>query len=348
MACASAFLAPAAVPGTGRYASAGNARLGLSLRGNTGKSRVQITASGKEPATIVDIVVGSPAHTTLKALVTRAGLVPALQGAGKFTLFAPTDAAFASLPKDATLVKKITADPISDNFKPLLQDILKYHVVSGVTTSSGLPASATSVDTLSTGSKLSVKNTAPQVSHVGGAGAASATAVDLMAGNGVVHVVDAVLLPPSTQRTVVSIATGAAPEFSTLVKLLVAADLVTTLSADGIDNAFTVFAPTNAAFAKVDANTVASLLKPENKAVLANLLKYHVVAGTVVSSALSDGQTITSLASGANTFKFVAAGTKLSTGPGSVGASITTVDLLGTNGVVHIVDSVLIPTDFKI
>jgi uncharacterized surface protein with fasciclin (FAS1) repeats len=71
--------------------------------------------------------------------------------------------------------------------------------------------------------------------------------------------------------------------------------------------------------------------------VLANLLKYHVVAGTVVSSALKDGQAITSIATnGANTFKFVAAGTKLSTGPGSVDASITTVDVLGTNGVVHV------------
>ena len=73
------------------------------------------------------------------------------------------------------------------------------------------------------------------------------------------------------------------------------------------------------------------------QAVLANLLKYHVVSGTVVSSALKDGQTITSIATnGANTFKFVAAGTKLSTGPGSVGATITTADVLGTNGVVHV------------
>jgi hypothetical protein len=76
----------------------------------------------KEQATIVNVVVDSAAHTTLKALVTRAGLVEALQGAGKFTLFAPTNAAFASL-GDSTLVKKITADPISDNFKPLLQDV---------------------------------------------------------------------------------------------------------------------------------------------------------------------------------------------------------------------------------
>ena len=77
-----------------------------------------------------------------------------------------------------------------------------------------------------------------------------------------VHVVDTVLLPPSTQRTVVSIVTGGASHFSTLIEL---ADLVTTLSADGINDAFTVFAPTNAAFAQVDAETIESQKKPENK-----------------------------------------------------------------------------------
>ena len=77
-----------------------------------------------------------------------------------------------------------------------------------------------------------------------------------------VHVVDTVLLPPSTQRTVVSIVTGGASHFSTLIEL---ADLVTTLSADGINDAFTVFAPTNAAFAQVDAETIESLKKPDNK-----------------------------------------------------------------------------------
>jgi hypothetical protein len=151
VACASAFLhGPAVLPGATRYQSAENARSGLSLRGTkplgrsatltplkarttpagkpgTDQDKVKDTPSGqpnqnKEPATIVNIVVDSAAHTTLKALVTRAGLVEALQGAGKFTLFAPTNNAFASL-GDSTLVKKITADPISDNFKPLLQDV---------------------------------------------------------------------------------------------------------------------------------------------------------------------------------------------------------------------------------
>ena len=150
VACASAFVCPAILPGATRCQSAENARSDLSLRGSkplgrfatlaplkarttptggpgTVKETVKAPASGqpnkdKEPANIVNVVVDSADHATLKALVTRAGLVEALQGAGKFTLFAPTDAAFASL-GDSTLVKKITADPISDNFKPLLQDV---------------------------------------------------------------------------------------------------------------------------------------------------------------------------------------------------------------------------------
>lgn len=129
VACASAFVPGSAIlPGATRYQS--NARSGLSLRGGEPgavKGTVKMASGGqsnkdKEPATIVNVVVDSEAHTTLKALVTRAGLVEALQGAGKFTLFAPTNTAFASL-GDSTLVKKITADPISDNFKPLLQDV---------------------------------------------------------------------------------------------------------------------------------------------------------------------------------------------------------------------------------
>lgn len=305
-----------------------------------------VATSQAQSATIVDIVVGSTDHTTLGALVTRAGLVDTLKGAGKFTLFAPTNAAFTAL-GSSTLVSKLTADPVLDNWKPLLQDVLKYHVLSGRTNSSGLPATATKVDTLSTDSQLEVKNTAPQVTSVApGAGKAAVVAggVDLMANNGVVHVVDAVLLPPSTQRNVVNIATNNS-DFTTLVELLTAADLVTTLSTDATATAFTVFAPTNAAFGKVDAATITCLKKTENKAVLANLLKYHVVAGTVVAGALTDGQTITSIAdTGVKTYKFTSATATLSTG--KTDAKITKTDVLGSNGVVHIIDTVLVPSDF--
>ena len=149
VACASAFLpVPALVPRTTRYQSAENARSGLSQLGSkpfgrsatldppkgTVKNTQKGPASGKpnkgkEQATVVNVMVDSAAHNTLKALVTRAGLVTLARlwqihavAPGKFTLFAPTDAAFASL-GDSKLVRKITADPISDNFKPLLQDV---------------------------------------------------------------------------------------------------------------------------------------------------------------------------------------------------------------------------------
>ena len=135
---AGAFLpVHALVPRTTRYQSAENARSGLSLLGSKpfGRSATLDPVKGtvkntlKVPAGVVNVVVDSADHTTLKALVTRAGLVTLARlwqvhavAPGKFTLFAPTDAAFASL-GDSKLVRKITADPISDNFKPLLQDV---------------------------------------------------------------------------------------------------------------------------------------------------------------------------------------------------------------------------------
>jgi len=168
----------------------------------------------------------------------------------------------------------------------------------------------------------------------------------VQAKNGVVHVIDKVLLPPSTSRNVVGIATGNT-DFSTLVELLTAAELVTTLGTDDVKTAFTVFAPNNAAFGKVDATTLKCLKEAGNKAVLANLLKYHVVSGTVVASALTDKQVITTIATNAaNKLTFVADGTKLQTS-GTGSSAIKTTNILGTNGVVHIIDTVLIPSDFK-
>jgi uncharacterized surface protein with fasciclin (FAS1) repeats len=200
----------------------------------------------------------------------------------------------------------------------------------------------------------------------------------VQAKNGVVHVIDKVLLPPSTSRNVVGIATGNT-DFSTLVSLLTAAELVTTLGTDDVKTAFTVFAPNNAAFAKVDEAILKCLKEAGNKvrcctrawytcfvsslrtphkcmchfvpftnnsapkqlsisrqAVLANLLKYHVVSGTVVASALTDKQVITTIATNAaNKLTFVADGTKLQTS-GTGSSAIKTTNILGTNGVVHV------------
>jgi len=292
---------------------------------------------------VVTVVVNSTDHNTLEALVIRADLATALAvTTTKFTLFAPTDAAFTALPA-GDLKSKLTADPIGANHKALLQDVLKFHVISAATATmaSGLPATATAVETLSTGNKLTLKAAAPQIKA--GTVDVTVTTFDLTAPNGVVHIIGTVLLPPSCSRTVVGIATTST-DHTTLVALLTAADLVATLSIDTVDTGYTVFAPTNAAFAKIDAATVTCLSLPANKDHLVSLLKYHVVGSTVVAGGLTDGMEITSLDTNSTKYKFASSGNTL-TSDGTA-AKIITTDLLATNGVVHIIDTVLIPKGF--
>jgi len=147
----------------------------------------------------------------------------------------------------------------------------------------------------------------------------------------VVEVVEAPVMEVS--NTVVDIAIGS-PDHTTLVAAVQAAGLVETLQGDG---PFTVFAPTNAAFAALPAGTVEGLLKPEAKGDLTSILTYHVVAGNVMSGDLSDGQMVTTL-NGAQ-LKVTIKDGKVMIG----GATVVAADLAGSNGVVHVIDKVLLP-----
>ncbi|MFZ1336533.1 MAG: fasciclin domain-containing protein, partial [Saprospiraceae bacterium] len=178
--------------------------------------------------TVVDIIVNSPDHNTLEAAVIAAGLADALSGDGPFTVFAPTDAAFDALPAGtvAALLNDI----------PTLTAILTYHVVG---------AKALSTD-LSDGQVITTLNGKDVTVTINGNGVfinnAKVTVADIEADNGVVHVIDAVLLPPS--NTVVDIIVNS-PDHNTLEAAVIAAGLAGPLSGDG---PFTVFAPTDAAF----------------------------------------------------------------------------------------------------
>lgn len=134
-------------------------------------------------------------------------------------------------------------------------------------------------------------------------------------------------------NTVVDIAIGS-PDHTTLVAAVQAAGLVETLQGDG---PFTVFAPTNAAFSALPAGTVEGLLKPESKADLTSILTYHVVAGNVMSGDLTDGQMVTTL--NGKQLKVTIKDGKVMIG----GATVTAADLAGSNGVVHVIDKVLLP-----
>jgi len=136
--------------------------------------------------------------------------------------------------------------------------------------------------------------------------------------------------------TVVDVAVGT-EGFATLVAALTAADLVTTLSTGG---PFTVFAPTDAAFAALPAGVLDALLLPENKATLVKILTYHVVPGTVMAADVTDGDVAT----------VEGQTVKLSTMGGVTvnGAKVVTADVMGSNGVIHAIDAVILPPDVDV
>ena len=263
--------------------------------------------------TVVDIVVNSPDHNTLEAAVIAAELADDLSGDGPFTLFAPTDAAFAAL---GTVVDDLLLDPTG-----ALADILLYHVVSGTVLSTDLTA----------GDVPTLNGKSVTVSFDGGnafINGAQVTVADITTDNGVVHVIDAVLIPPTV--TVVDIVVNS-PDHNTLEAAVIAAELADDLSGDG---PFTLFAPTDAAFAAL--GTVVDDLLLDPTGALADILLYHVVSGTVLSTDLTagdvptlNGKSVTVSFDGGNAF--------------INGAQVTVADITTDNGVVHVIDAVLIP-----
>ena len=281
------------------------------------------TASAETRASNVDIVqtaVAAGQFTTLASLLQKAGLVDTLATGGPFTVFAPTDAAFAKVPK-ATL-DALAADPAK------LKAVLLYHVVPGRVTAADV-VKLTSAKTAE-GRSVAIKVVNGSVFIDG----AQVTTPDVEASNGVIHVIDSVLIPKEATpapKTIVQTAV-AAGSFKTLTSLLKKAGLVGTLQGKG---PFTVFAPTDAAFAKVPKATLAALGK--NKAMLRSVLLYHVVKGNVTaakvvklrSAKTLNGKAVPIRVSGRNVFVG--------------GARVTTADVKASNGVIHVVNKVLIP-----
>jgi transforming growth factor-beta-induced protein len=282
------------------------------------------TASAETRASNVDIVqtaVAAGQFTTLASLLQKAGLVDTLATGGPFTVFAPTDAAFAKVPK-ATL-DALAADPAK------LKAVLLYHVVPGRVTAADV-VKLTSAKTAE-GRSLAIKVVNGSVFVDG----AQVTTPDVGATNGVIHVIDSVLIPQeataTASKTIVQTAV-AAGSFKTLASLLKKAGLVGTLQGKG---PFTVFAPTDAAFAKVPKATLASLAK--NKAKLRSVLLYHVVKGNVPAAKVV-------MLRSAKTLNGKAVSIRVNGGNVLVGgARVTTADVKASNGVIHVVNKVLIP-----
>jgi transforming growth factor-beta-induced protein len=269
----------------------------------------------------VDVAVADGRFKTLVAALGAAGLVETLQGAGPFTVFAPTDDAFAKLPAGTidTLLKP-------EN-KQKLTDILLYHVVSGKVMAADVVklTSATTVLGKDVTIKVDMGNVYVNEAKV--------IITDIETSNGIIHVIDSVLLPPA-DKTIVDVAV-ADGRFKTLVAALQAAGLVETLQGAG---PFTVFAPTDEAFAKLPAGTIDTLLKPENKQKLTDILLYHVVAGKVMAA---DVVKLTSASTvlGKDVTITVKDGKVFLNG--TVQVIIT--DIETSNGVIHVIDAVLLP-----
>lgn len=273
--------------------------------------------------TIVETAVGAGDFNTLVAAVKAADLVDPLQNGGPFTVFAPTDAAFASLPA-GTLTSLLKPEN-----KAQLQSILTYHVVPGKVYSSDLIKTASAQTLIGKNVKLSLLvNNAKLVK------------TDIKCSNGVIHVIDAVIMPPEQHpqmykdSPVLEVAAKAG-KFNTLLTAIHAAGLKDALNGEG---PFTVFAPTDEAFAALPAGTLDKLLSPGGKKTLQSILKYHVVSGEIAAEnaeRLSQIQTLQG-----SDVAFSRKGSNLFVD----NARIVVKNLYAKNGVIHVIDAVITPT----
>ncbi|MBN2554739.1 MAG: fasciclin domain-containing protein [Anaerolineales bacterium] len=273
----------------------------------------------EELGTIVDIAVADGRFETLVAAVTAAELVETLQSEGPFTVFAPTDDAFAALPEGT--VEALLADI------PTLTDILLYHVLSG-------EVYAEDVVGLDGSSVMTVQGQYADISLMDGKvmiDGAEIIITDIQASNGVIHVIDSVILPET--RSIVDIAVEDG-RFETLVAALSAAELVETLQGEG---PFTVFAPTDDAFAALPEGTVEALLG--DIPTLTDILLFHVVPGKVMAADVIslDGESVATVQGAEILISLMDGGVKIND------SMVIITDIEASNGVIHVIDAVLLP-----
>merc|ERR1711865_1144673 len=286
---------------------------------------------------IVELAESVPALATLVSAVVAGDLADTLSSPGPFTVFAPTNDAFAALP--AGVVDNLMK---AEN-KAELVDLLTYHV---------LPSQALSTDL---GLFQAVKTVEGKLLHVQkwggivkvGPSLASkdlrtVTGADNKASNGVAHIIDGVLIPP---------AAGLADALPNIVELaqsvddlstfaaVVAGDLAETLSSPG---PFTVFAPTNEAFSALPEGTLDTLLKPENKDTLVDILTYHVLASEVLSTDLKFFQRVKTV-EGKSVHVYKTRKGVFVSPDGKDFKTVVGADNKASNGVAHIIDGVLLP-----
>lgn len=277
--------------------------------------------------TITDVVVNNASYSVLKEAVVKANLAATLSGTGPFTVFAPDNTAFSNAGITSSSVASLPATQLSD--------LLLYHTIGAKILAADVPAGPNAKVVTAGGDSVFVtKNTAGV--FVNGIQVAQA---DIAADNGVIHRLAKALNKPS--GTIVQTAVAAAGGDNGLDSLVVAvttAGLATTLSS----NTLTVFAPTNKAFR--DLLTALSLpnIKSIPLATLTAVLTYHVAAGRKFSSDLAPGS-LAMFAGGNTTISLTTGATIKGNGNGSNASNITTTNIMCRNGVVHLIDRVLLP-----
>jgi uncharacterized surface protein with fasciclin (FAS1) repeats len=294
------------IPGTYNY--------DCSVYGHAAQGMVgQIIVQG--PPSIMDIVAESEAHTILEAAINAAGLNELLDGEDPFTLFAPTDDAFDALPEGtvATLLANIDE----------LIEVLAHHVVGGTFMAEDLNDG----DVLTTANDDNLTVTVDGMTYM--IDMATVISANIEASNGVVHVIDMVLIPETNDQTVMSIIENS-PIHTTLETAIIAAGLANTLSGDG---SFTVFAPSDEVFAALPDGALDLILA--NTELLTNLLLGHVHEGELYSADLTDGLNVTMMNEGDLTVSNDGMTIMIDD------AIIFQEDLPATNGVVHVIDNIL-------
>jgi transforming growth factor-beta-induced protein len=270
---------------------------------------------------IVEIAVADGRFTTLVTAVTAAGLAEALQGEGPFTVFAPTDDAFAALP--AGTIEALLADI------PTLTDILLYHVVSGAVFAADVVTLDSATTLLDEDVTITVDNGAVFIND------AQVIITDIEASNGVIHVIDAVLLPSFEDAELPNIVEIAVADgrFTTLVTAVTEAGLAEALQGEG---PFTVFAPTDDAFAALPDGTVEALLA--DIPTLTDILFYHVIAGAAVFA-----EEVVELSYAETALGFPVIVTVTDDGVFINDAQVIITDIEASNGVIHVIDAVILP-----
>jgi uncharacterized surface protein with fasciclin (FAS1) repeats len=302
--------------------------LGMALLLGAACKKSNNNSTSTTPGTITDVVSSDTSFSILKGAVVSAGLATTLSGAGPFTVFAPNNAAFAASGLSAAAVSSLSG--------ATLNTLLLYHTIPAKIMASQVPAGPDAKVITASGDSVFVTNTGTAV-YVNGV---AVTKADVPASNGVIHVIASVLQPAI--GNIVQTA-QADTVFSYLVAAITRASTGTTnvaavLSSGGI---FTVFAPTNNAFRAAGFATI-SAINAADPNTLASILTYHVVAGRVFSSDLTNGAKPATV-NGETLTISIGTSAQVKGNGNTTAATITSANIVATNGVIHVIDQVLLP-----